>query len=76
MTLQDIQYLEDSYRQTIAVAEAGLKKCAKWREGLTTGTRKAPQINSKISAEDQKRIDLMMAKRRKRFEEKIKGKVA
>jgi len=76
MTIQDIQYLEDSYRQTIAVAEAGLKKCAKWREGLTTGTRKASQRNSKISAEDQKKIDKMMAKRRADFDRKYKSNVA
>lgn len=76
MTIKDIEAIEDSYRQTIAVAEAGLKKCAKWREGLTTGTRKAPQRNSKISAEDQKKIDKMMAKRRADFDRKYKSNVA
>lgn len=70
MTIKQIEEMEELYRQSLAVAEAGLKKCAKWREGLTTGTRKAPQRNPKISPEDQKKIDKMMAKRKADFRKK------
>lgn len=66
MTIKQIEEMEELYRQSLAVAEAGLKKCAKWREGLTNGTRKAP----KISQADQRKIDLIIARQRANFRKK------
>lgn len=69
MTVKDIEKMEAIHRQNIALAEQGLKECAKWRSELRGGTPRVQNQQKKKQIDEA--VANAVAKQRLRFQAQI-----